>query len=96
MRFKAELVIGNYTCCGFIENLSEYEVYLVMPVFSFDSFTAEMPLEIKFSPIPGEMLNFSCKLKWSYRTPPHGLTSSLGVQIVEHLPGYKNFFMSIQ
>lgn len=96
VRFKAELVIGNYTCCGFIENISEYEVYLVTPVFSFDSLTLEMLLEIKFSPVPGETLNFPCKLKWTYKTPPHGLTSSMGVQIIEHIPGYKKFFQTLQ
>ena len=95
-RFEAELIVGNLSYNGFIENLSEDEVYLVTPLFSLVDFRAETPLELIFQPLPGEIINIPGIIKWSYKTPPHGLTNSLGVKIADHLHRYNNFYRTLQ
>ena len=51
--------------------------------------------EIQFQSISGEKISVPGKVKWSYDTPPHGLTKSIGIQILEDNPGYKKLLSSL-
>lgn len=95
MRFKAELVVGGLCYDGLIESFSEDKIYLLTPINCLDNGIGDTPLDLKFHPIPGETLNVPCKIKWSYKTPPYGLTNSLVVEIVNHIPGYKDFYKTL-
>ncbi len=86
---KAELISHGINYKGFIENVSENGLYIVTaPTETPASFIPDMPCEIKFQLPSGEALNLHCKVIWSYKTPPHGLTNSIGLEIIDPTSEY--------
>lgn len=74
---------GNARCASIIENLSEEGIYVVTTPSDVSlEFTPETPAELRFKIPSGETLNLHCKIKWSYKNPPHGLTNSVGMEII--------------
>ncbi len=89
VHYKAELISNSVNYTAVVENLSQDSLYMrAVPMNPVVDFPAGEAVEIKFEPVEGEKINLSCKVKWSYRTPPHGLTNSLGIEIVEGSPVY--------
>ena len=89
---KAEFSCDSFCCNGFIENLSEDNIYCtttakyLLPGTEF---------QVKFQPDSGEALNLNCKLMWSYETPPYGITHSVGMEILNQPTLYKSFLDSL-
>ncbi len=84
--FNTELTSGGKSYTGIIENLSENGVGVYMetaPTKNTIDCTPGTTLQLKFQPISGETLYLHCKVKWSHKTPPHGLTNSIGMEIIE-------------
>lgn len=81
---EAELIFQDYRIASSIENLSEEGVYLIIPhsKSAFD-FTPGTLLELRFQLPSGEKQRLNCKVKWLYNTPPHGLTNSIGMEIID-------------
>jgi len=80
---EAELVLNDMTYKGFIENLSENGVYVVTkPTKTNANFNPGEAIGLKFHLPSGEIVDMNCKIIWSYKTPPHGLTNSIGVEII--------------
>ncbi len=94
---QAELIAGDSRYACFIENLSEEGAYITIaktnPQADFDPDT---PFELKFRFPSGEKLNLSCRVKWSYRTPPHGYTNSVGLEIMDPPPLYTEVLKALQ
>ena len=93
VNLKASLVSDSNKHSGIIENISKDGLYLravtTDPTFDFapgDSF------EIHFQSNSGEDISLPGKVKWSYETPPHGITKSIGFEILEKNPGYEKLF----
>ena len=92
VKLKAELVSEKVSFSGFIENLSDDEIYLVtMPCYPLKDLISQTPVELKFKLPSEEALNLSGIIKCSYKTPPHGLTNSIVIEVKEAHPMYKNF-----
>ena len=89
VNFRAELITNDINHVGVIENLTRNTLYiravLLKPVLDF---IPGKTVEIKFEPVEGELINLLCKVIWSYRTPPHGLTNSIGIEIIKRHPTY--------
>jgi hypothetical protein len=83
VNIQAELLSADKRLAVYIENLSEEGMYVTAPVKSSFNFITDMPIEIRFELPSGEKLNLHCKVKWVYRTPPHGLTDSVGMTIID-------------
>lgn len=81
VNIQAELLSGDKHIRVIIENLSEEGMYVTADS-SFNSM-ADVPVEIRFESPAGEKLNLHCLVKWSYKTPPHGLTNSVGMTIID-------------
>ena len=80
---KAEIISGDISCEGVIENLSEAGIYVITaPTKTEINFAPGTILEVKFQFLSGETLNLHCEVKWSYKTPPHGLTNRIGMKII--------------
>ncbi len=95
--FKVELVTGATRLAGFIEQLSEDGIYMkTAPTKDVIDFSPGKTFEVKFQPLSGETLCLQCRVKWSYRTPPHGLTNSVGMEIIDPQPTFKEFFKSLE
>lgn len=93
---KAELISGDVSYAGIIENLSEEGIYMrTLPTKAATDFTPETKHELKFQLPSGETINLHCKVKWSYKTPPHGLTNSVGMEIIDPPPEYKEFLKTL-
>jgi hypothetical protein len=92
---KTELISGSKSYTGFIANLSEKGIGLyVGPTETAIDFAPRTKLEIKFQTPLGETLNLHCELKWlhTYNNPPHGITNSMGIEIIDAPPEYIEFF----
>lgn len=83
VNIRAELLSVDKRLVVFIENLSEDGLYVTAPVKASFDFLVDMPIEIRFELPAGEKLNLHCLVKWAYRTPPHGLTNSVGMTIID-------------
>ncbi len=96
VRFKAELISGEASYRGFIENLSADDIFvLTTPSMTETDSVPGTSFKLIFTPFSGETLNLSCRIKWSYKTPPLGTTNIIA-QIVEPLLKYNNFFKTLQ
>ena len=82
--FSAEIIYRDKRYAGSIENLSPVGAYVVTaPAQSAGDFAPDSSLEIRFQFPSGEEIILDCKIIWSYSTPPHGYTHSIGVEIID-------------
>ena len=83
---NAELISEGISYAGVIENFSKDGVYIrTAPTKTPAHFASGTPVELKFQRLSQEPLNLHlyCKVRWSYKTPPHGLTTSIGLEIID-------------
>jgi hypothetical protein len=93
---KAELISGGVSYLGVIENLSEEGIYMrIAPTKNAIDFVPGTKVELRFQPSSEETLNLPCSVKWAYKTPPHGLTTSIGMEIINPPPEYKEFLETL-
>jgi len=93
---KAEIVSCGKSYAGFIENISEDGIYMITaPTETEISFLTGTTLGLKFQLPSGGTQNLHCKVMWSYKTPPHGLTHSIGMEIINPPPEYKEFLKTL-
>ncbi len=84
MNWPAEIVCGSARYAGSIENLSPEGAYVVTaPTKDPRDFAADSMIELRFKFPSGEKLNLHCRVKWSYSTPPHGYTHSIGLEFID-------------
>ena len=87
---EAELILKDIRIASSIENFSEEGVYVITaPSKFFPDFAPDTCFELKFQLPSGEKQCLNCRVKWSYKTPPHGLTNSIGMQIIDPPLSYK-------
>jgi len=80
----AELILNNTAYKGFVENLSEDGIYVITaPTKANVNFNPGDVIGLKFRLPSGEIFDMNCKIIWSYKTPPHGLTNSIGMEIID-------------
>jgi hypothetical protein len=81
---KAEIISDDIHYEGVIENLSEDGICVItVPTENTIDFAPGAILQIKFQFLSEETLNLRCKVKWSCKTPPHGLTQKIGMEIID-------------
>ncbi|MBI4680203.1 MAG: hypothetical protein HY753_03050 [Nitrospirae bacterium] len=51
--------------------------------------------DLKFQLPSGQNVNLHCKVKWSFKTPPHCLTSSMGLEIIDPPEEYKELLKTL-
>ena len=93
VNMKASLISDNNKHSGIIENLSKDSLYLrAITINPASDFTPGEFFEIHFQSHSGEDISLPGKVTWSYDTPPHGLTKSIGIKIQEENPEYDKLF----
>ncbi len=96
VKFEAELISNGIRYDGVIENLSEDCIYIrTLPKKTAVDFPPETTLELEFQLPSGETLNLHCKVIWSNKTTPNGLTNNLGLEIIEIPLTYEEFFKTL-
>jgi len=92
--FETELTVGNLCYAGVIKNLSENGVYVeTSPAKTAADFTPETTLVLKFQFPSGEMQDLLCKVIWSSKTQPDGLTNGIGMEIIDPPQKYEEEFL---
>ncbi len=82
--FKVQITSGEKTCEGMIEDLSEVGVGVItVPAGNELHFSPGEMVDLKFQPHPDETLNCQCKIKWLSKDPSHGLTTRVGMEIID-------------
>jgi len=96
IRLEAERISGDSNHGVFIENLSETGIYMITaPARKEIDYTPGMMVDLKFHLKSDETLNLNCKVIWSYKTPPHGITNSVGLEIIDPPLKYLEFVRTL-
>ncbi len=96
VNLKASLVSDTKKHSGIIENLSKDSIYLrAITTNPVSDFIPGEFFEIHFRSTSGEDISLPGKIKWSYETPPHGITKSIGLEIQEENPKYKKLLSEL-
>jgi hypothetical protein len=101
MGFRAELILGGKSCAGTIVSFAEKGLGVYVDRASTKTatidFTPATKIELKFQPSSGETLNLHCEIKWSHvHNNPYGITTSIGMEIIEPSPKYTEFFKTLE
>jgi hypothetical protein len=96
VEFEAELTSNGIRYEVVIENLSEDCIYIgPFPKKTTVDFPTGTTLELEFQLPSGETLNLHCKVIWSNKTTPNGLTNNLALEIIEIPLTYEEFFKTL-
>lgn len=97
LNLKAELKSNDLVYAGIIENLTDKDLYVrTVAVEPCAELKPGKSLEVKFCPSEGEPIHLNGIVKWSYKTPPYGITDSIGVEITEPHLKYEDFLKTLQ
>ncbi len=98
--FKGEIILNDLVYAGTIENISEKGIYIetepVDPLSQNSLFTTGMELRIHFQSPSGEMLKLHCKVIWSYKAEPQGLTEKTGMEVIFPPPGFIELYNELK
>jgi hypothetical protein len=91
VNYRAELAYGDTRYPGFVGNLSKNSLYMItFPVSTPLTLTRGTTLQVRLDPPSKESICLHCKVMWAYKTPPHGLTHSIGMQIIDSFPNFQD------
>jgi hypothetical protein len=82
VNIKANMIAGDKRHASFIENLSEGGVLITAAAKDATEFPPDTPIELEFQFHNGNIHHLNCRVRWSHMTPPHGLTKSIGMEII--------------
>jgi hypothetical protein len=82
----AEFVSNGIRYQGVIENICDN-----------DSFIPEKFVEINFTLPSGDKISLHCEVRWVHinKTPIHGLTYRMGMEVVKNSPEYAKFLNTL-
>ena len=96
VNLKAKCISVDVNQAVFVENVSEEGVLIqTAPVNTKVDFISGIPVELQIQLPSGETLNLNCEIRWAYKNPPDGLTSSVGMQIIDPPSKYKEFVKNL-
>lgn len=82
--FKAELISGETSYKGDVVNLShEGACVITFPTDIPIVFERDNVYELRFHLFSDDLLNMQCRVKWAKKTPTHGLTWQVGLEIID-------------
>jgi len=97
VRLKAVLKFEETSYVGLIENISEHGFYMIsLPIKQQIDFRTGSIHEMKLRSMPGKSVLLHCKVQWAYKTPPYGLTNSIGMEILNPYPAYREFLRTLR
>lgn len=89
----AEIIMGGKSYHCIIMNFSEQGLYMVTATAgSMAEIAPSTLIELKCSLPSDKKIKLKCEVKWfQSRTSPHGISSSMGMAILDPPKEYKNF-----
>ncbi|MEN8262684.1 MAG: PilZ domain-containing protein [Nitrospirota bacterium] len=95
VRIEASLILEGESFSGAIENVSQHGIYLETDsreILSISKrFNPGTEYEVRFCVPSGQEVRLRCKVAWSYRAEPHGLTKHIGMDVIFPPPDYIDF-----
>ena len=92
---KGVLVSDSEIYPGFVETVSEEDIYLLVPPTMPEADSSPgMPFRLVITSHSGESVDLACRIKWSYKTPASGLLNIVA-EVMDPFPEYKNFYRSL-
>ncbi len=89
VNFEAELIFRDAHIACSIENLSEFGIYIITSYSkTVSDFQPDTGIKLLFQFPNGERQCLDCKVKWHYKTPPHGVTNSVGMEVIDPPQSY--------
>ena len=90
---KAEVLLEGEKSAGLIENVSAGGLYLVTaPSSKSGDFDEGKTVKVSFIGPSGSIIELDCCVIWGYKTPPHGLTQSVGMEIKTSCQEFTDFY----
>ena len=95
---KAERISGDNKHGVFIENISETGIHMTTsPSKEHMKYVAGTDVDLRLSLSSGGTINLRCKVRWTcVKTPPDGLTDSIGLQILDPPAQYIELVRSLR
>lgn len=97
IHLKAERISGDESHAVFIENISEHGIHIITAQAEpAEDFPPDTPLDLRFQLSSGETIELNCRVRWSYQnTLPAGLTSNIGMEIIDPPLRYREFVKNL-
>jgi hypothetical protein len=94
----AEIISNNKSYNGLIMNFSESGLYMVTATAgTIVDVTPSTVVELKCSLPSNKKLSLRCEVKWfQTKNSPHGISFSMGMEILNPPREYKDFIKSLQ
>lgn len=94
--FNARLTFGSKSYHGRVENLSDDDIcLLVSPAMPSGESFKGLECMLEFNNPSGEKMNLNCTVKCTYKTPPHGITNSMIMEVKEPSVQYKKLLQTL-
>ncbi len=92
--FKVDLISEGSKHTGEVENLSEDGAcILTLPAEVQFEPEPESELDVMFHVFSEESLQFRCRIKWVKKNSSHGLTKTVGIEIIDPAWEKSSFFI---
>ena len=96
INIRAKLLHGSSTFQGFTNSICEDGLYMrTLPIETDMGISTGSEVQVRLEPEGRAPVCLHCRVKWLYKTPPHKLTNSIGVEIVDSLPNYKELLKEL-
>lgn len=96
INIRARLLHGGSAFQGVTSSICEDGLYMrTFPLESDMNIFAGSEVQVRLEPEGSGPVCLNCRVKWVYKTPPHKLTNSVGLEILETLPNYKELLKEL-
>ena len=96
VNLKASLISGSTIYPGFTSSICEDGVFMrTLPLGFEPNLYIGLVVQVKLEPPGKGTVCLNCRVKWIYKTPPHKLTNSVGMEILDALPNYKELLKDL-
>ena len=96
VHLEVEIISADKSYSGYIENISQSGIYVdtpsVDPLNTSTRFTPGNEFELKFKAPSGVEIRIECRVVWSFKTAPQGLSKKLGLTIINPSEKYLEFY----
>ncbi|UCH81200.1 MAG: PilZ domain-containing protein [Nitrospiraceae bacterium] len=96
IRIDGEMIVDDLVIACHIENISEHGIYVEIdsndPLDLSSRISVGTELSIHFQSLSDELLKVHCKVIWSYRAEPQGLTEKIGMEVIFPPPGFIDLY----
>lgn len=95
--YRVDLITEKAVHDGFIESFCDDGIYMrTFPDSGPIDLLPGARIRIGVHSPSGEKRQINCVVKWMYKTPPHGMTTSIGLEFLDHISDLKNIFETWQ